>query len=60
LLETGYALLRPGAEPPLTRFLARGLTTAHWFNIDAARRDLGYAPRVSLTEGLRRLQASLS
>ena len=33
----------PG-EPPMTRFVARELSTAHWFNIDAARRDLGYCP----------------
>ncbi len=40
----------------MTRFLARELSTAHWFNIDAARRDLGYEPRVSIEEGLRRLE----
>jgi nucleoside-diphosphate-sugar epimerase len=39
----------------MTRFLARELTTAHWFNIGAARRDLGYEPKVSIAEGLRRL-----
>jgi hypothetical protein len=39
----------------LTRFLARELTTAHWFNTGAARRDLGYKPKISITEGLRRL-----
>ena len=43
-------------EPPMTRFLARQLSTTHWFNIDAARRDLGYEPRVSIAEGLRRLE----
>jgi nucleoside-diphosphate-sugar epimerase len=58
LLETVYALLRREGEPPLTRFLARELSTAHWFDIRAARRDLGYAPAVSLDEGLRRLEAS--
>jgi nucleoside-diphosphate-sugar epimerase len=55
LLEKVYALLPGGPEPPMTRFLARELTTAHWFNIGAARRDLGYEPAVSIAEGLRRL-----
>jgi nucleoside-diphosphate-sugar epimerase len=60
ILEMMYALLRPNAEPPMTRFLARELTTAHWFDLGAARRDLGYEPRVSLEEGLRRLGDYLS
>jgi nucleoside-diphosphate-sugar epimerase len=58
LLEMGYAGLRRPDEPPLTRFLVRELSTAHWFDIRAARRDLGYEPAVSLEEGLRRLEAS--
>jgi nucleoside-diphosphate-sugar epimerase len=55
MLETTYALLGRQDEPPMTRFLARELTTAHWFDIRAARRDLGYEPKVTLEEGLRRL-----
>jgi nucleoside-diphosphate-sugar epimerase len=43
----------------MTRFVARELATAHWFDISAARRDLGYAPRVSTAEGLERLAAWL-
>ncbi len=39
-------------EPPLTRFAARQLATAHWYDLGAARRDLGYAPRVSTSQGL--------
>ncbi len=58
LLESTYGLFRLPGEPPMTRFLAHQLSTAHWFNIDAARRDLGYEPTVSIDEGLRRLQAS--
>ena len=48
----------PG-EPPLTRFLLEHLTTDHWFDIGAARRDLGYTPRISTAQGLDRLRASL-
>jgi nucleoside-diphosphate-sugar epimerase len=55
LLEMIYAVFRPQEEPPLTRFLVRELTTAHWFDIRAARRELGYEPKISLEEGLRRL-----
>ncbi len=46
-------------DPPMTRFLARQLATDHWFDITAARRDLGYAPQVPLDEGFVRLAASL-
>jgi nucleoside-diphosphate-sugar epimerase len=59
VLELAYKTLRLKGEPPMTRFLARELATAHWFNIRAARTDLGYRPRVSTAEGLRRLAAWL-
>jgi nucleoside-diphosphate-sugar epimerase len=55
VLELAYAICWPDGEPPMTRFLARELSTAHWFNIDAARRDLGYQPVVSTEQGLQRL-----
>ena len=54
-LETLYRLLRLKGEPPMTRFVARELSTAHWFDISAAKQDLGYVPEVSTEEGLRRL-----
>jgi len=60
LAELLYRGLRIRREPPLTRFVARQLSTSHWFDISAARRDLGYEPRVSIEEGLRRLAASFS
>jgi nucleoside-diphosphate-sugar epimerase len=56
-LETAYRLGGVRTEPPLTRFLVEHLSTAHWFDISAARRDLGYEPEVSTEEGLRRLAA---
>ncbi len=54
-LETVYTLFRLPGEPRMTRFLARELSTAHWYNLDAARRDLGYSPRVDIEEGMRDL-----
>lgn len=59
ILEFVYSALKLKGEPRMTRFLADELATAHWFDISAARRDLGYAPLVSTEEGLRRLEAWL-
>jgi nucleoside-diphosphate-sugar epimerase len=59
LLELGYILSGQTAEPPLTRFLVRQLSTTHWFKIDAARRDLGYEPRISIEQGMRLLEEHL-
>jgi len=59
-LEFIYGLLGRKSEPPMTRFLARQLSTSHWFDISAAKRDFGYAPRVSLEAGLAQLTANFS
>ena len=53
--EMLYRSLGLSAEPPMTRLLAAQLGTSHWFDISAARRDLGYQPRVSTAEGMQRL-----
>ncbi|MEJ2580743.1 MAG: NAD-dependent epimerase/dehydratase family protein, partial [Acidobacteriota bacterium] len=42
--------------PRMTRFIARNFAATSWFDISAARRDLGYEPRVSIDEGLSRLK----
>jgi nucleoside-diphosphate-sugar epimerase len=55
VLEAAYGLLRLRGEPPMTRFVARQLATAHWFDITSARHDLGYAPEISTEDGLRGL-----
>ena len=47
-------------EPPITRFLAEELATSHWFDISAARQELGYHPQVSVEEGLQRLKTWFS
>lgn len=58
LVEWVWRVLRRRSDPPLSRFVVEHLATAHWFDISAARRDLGYVPSVSIEEGLRRLSAS--
>lgn len=51
--------LAPGEdEPPMTRFLAEQLSTAHWFDQRETRRALDWTPSVSIDEGLRRLSAA--
>lgn len=51
LLETTWRVLPLQGEPPMTRFVAKEMATDHWFDISAARRDLGYAPRMSMARG---------
>lgn len=53
--ETIWRGLGIASEPPLTRFLVKQLTTEHWFDISAAKRDLGWEPRVGIEEGMARL-----
>ncbi|GAA2212047.1 NAD-dependent epimerase/dehydratase family protein [Nonomuraea monospora] len=59
-VEHGYRLARVRAQPPITRMAVAQATTSHWFDISAARRDLGYEPRVGTAEGLARLATHLS
>lgn len=50
--------VRPGVdEPPMTRFLAEQLSTAHWFDQRQTRSDLRWSPGVTLDEGFARLAA---
>jgi nucleoside-diphosphate-sugar epimerase len=58
VLETMWSLLRLPGEPRMTRFLAAQLATSHYFDLSRARADLGYSPRISMEEGMRRLAAS--
>ncbi|HKB89235.1 MAG TPA: NAD-dependent epimerase/dehydratase family protein, partial [Opitutaceae bacterium] len=49
--ETTWRTLNLKGEPPMTRFIAAELAKDHWFSIVAARRDLGYKPKISMAEG---------
>lgn len=59
LLECVWRVLRLSSEPPMTRFVAVQLAEDHWFDVSAARRDLGYEPIVSMEDGLRETVAWL-
>ena len=60
LIEMLYRGFRLRSEPRLTRFLVEEMATAHWFDISAARRDLGYRPLVSLETGMERVATWLA
>ena len=57
--EAAWRVLPLRGDPPMTRFIAAELAKDHWFDIAAARRDLGYAPRISMEEGTAALVAHL-
>ncbi len=57
--EAAWRVLPLRGEPPMTRFVAAELAKDHWFNIAAARRDLGYSPKVTMAEGTAELVAAL-
>ncbi len=57
VMELAYGLARIQREPKLTRFLAAQLAHSHWFDISAARSDLGYEPLIDTDSGLESLIA---
>ena len=57
--ETAWSLLPVQTEPPMTRFIAAELAKDHWFDLTAARRDLGYTPRITMATGTAELIAAL-
>jgi nucleoside-diphosphate-sugar epimerase len=59
VLEALWRVLPLKGEPPMTRFVAKEMATDHWFDISAARRDLGYIPRVTMAAGTAELIAHL-
>ena len=59
VLEAAYKVCGLTSEPPMTRFLALQLGTDHWYSVERARRDFGFAPVVSVEEGMRRVEGDL-
>ncbi|MDP9336488.1 MAG: NAD-dependent epimerase/dehydratase family protein [Actinomycetota bacterium] len=57
VLERAWEALHREDDPPITRFLAEQLSTAHWFDQRETRRALGWHPAVGLDEGFARLES---
>jgi 2-alkyl-3-oxoalkanoate reductase len=55
--EAVWAALHRQDDPPMTRFIAEQLSTAHWFDLSQTRAALDWKPAVSLDEGFERLAA---
>ena len=54
LVERLWPLMQ-SSEPPITRFIAEQLGTAHWFDQRVVHNDLKWAPSVTLDEGFKQL-----
>jgi nucleoside-diphosphate-sugar epimerase len=59
VLELIWRTLPIPGEPPMTRFLASQLSGSHYYDISNARQDFGYCPRISIAEGMHRLEPEL-
>lgn len=54
LMEFLYKVFPFPGEPPMTRFVAGQLAHSHYFNISAARNELGYKPEISPEAALKK------
>lgn len=51
IIESFWDAEARGDEPPITRFLAEQMSTAHWFDQRRTQEVLQWRPRISLDEG---------
>jgi len=59
LLEWWYLRTGKSNEPIMTRFVAKQLSTSHYFNINAAKQDFHYQALVSIEQGMTALKQRL-
>lgn len=52
ILEGLWTTFRLGGEPPMTRFVAVELAKSHFYSVEAAKRDLGYVPKMTTQDGV--------
>ena len=55
VFETLHRIHPSPDGPRMTPFLARNLSSAHWYDISAAKQDFGYEVAVGIDEGMNRL-----
>ncbi len=55
VLEFVHKTFGLSGEPRMTRFVARQLSTSHWYDMEPARRDFGYVPVVDPKTGFERM-----
>ncbi len=60
VVEPGWRLFAPDAEPPITRMVAAMMACACTLRIDRARAELGYRPVVSVEEGMAGLRREVA
>ena len=60
IMEFGYKIFKLKDEPTMTRFVARQLSCAHWYDLTAAKDDFSYQAKVTIDEGMERLKTSLN
>jgi nucleoside-diphosphate-sugar epimerase len=60
MMEFVYKLFKLKDEPIMTRFVAKQLSCAHWYDLTAAKNDLGYQAKITIDEGMEILKASLN
>lgn len=56
IIESLWDAETRGDEPPITRFLAEQMSTAHWFDQRRTQQVLQWKPRISLEEGFQLTQ----
>lgn len=59
LAELVWKLFKKAGEPPITRFVAVELAKDHYFDLSAAKRDLGFQPAYTIGDALSETIADL-
>ena len=60
IMEFIYMIFKLKGEPMMTRFVAKQLSCAHWYDLTAAKNDFSYQAKVTIDEGMERLKTSLN
>ena len=60
LIEKVWDAMNKQTDPPMTRFLAEQLATAHWFDQRKTRQLLDWAPVIGIEEGFELLAKSMA